>query len=1101
MRKDNLFVSVFLPVFLLLTGILQSSFMQAQEETRLLRFPAVYDNQVVFTYAGDLYTVEKTGGIARKLTNDQGFEMFARFSPDGKNIAFTGEYDGNREVYLIPSNGGEPKRLTYTATLSRDDVSDRMGPNNIVMTWTPDGKNIIYRSRKQTFNDFTGQLFSVNINGGLSEELPLMTGSWCSYSPDGGQMAINRVFREFRTWKYYKGGMADDVWIFDIKSGTTTNITNNDAQDIFPMWYGDKIFFCSDRDRIMNIFCYNTKDKTTRKITNFDFYDVKFPSAGNKEIIFENGGYLYTLDPVTEQLTKLTIIIKDDMVAGRNKLKDASKNIGSIDMSPDGNRLAIVGRGDIYTVPVRSGITRNITQSSGAHDRNVKWSPDGKYLAYISDMDGEFEIYIQEQDGLNAPVKITSEADTYIFGLSWSPDSKKILYSDKMMRLRYINVETKEVTEIERNPYWEIRSYDWSPDSKWVAYSHQESNGFNTIMLYSLDKKEIYPVTDKWYSSNSPVFSNDGKYLFFTSNRDFNPTYSSTEWNHVYNNMTRMYFTILSKDTPNPLGYENDEVKILESSGSVQKDESNKKQQNNKDNIIKNNEKNIKVDTDGLNNRIVAVAGSPAYYNIIGYIEGKLYYVKINNEGRYLRMINLTSGKDKEKDTELGKNMNMSISSDNKKALISSEQKYYVIDLPSGKINLEKNIDLSDMKVYVDNYEEWTQIYHEAWRQMRDFFYVKNMHGVDWERMRDKYAVLLPYVKCKDDLNYLIGELIGELNVGHAYINGGDRSYPERISMGLLGAKLERDKSGYYRIETILKGENWRRELRSPLSEVGMNINEGDFIVAVNGKSTKEMDDIYESLINTADKEVILSISTEPNDKNKRDVIVVPVKEEGKLYYYTWVRNNIEKVDKATNGEVGYIHIPDMGVGGLNEFAKYFYPQLDKKALIIDDRGNGGGNVSPMILERLGREITRANMSRNQLVPSQTPTKMMLGPKVLLIDRYSASDGDLFPYGFRKHELGKIIGVRSWGGIVGIRGSLPFVDGTTLNRPEFTSFDSNGSGYIIEGYGVDPDIYIDNDPFQEYSGVDAQLDKAIEVILEELKNYKGLPDIPQDPVR
>jgi tricorn protease len=1084
MRK--IFLSLVFSIFSFYLGSLFS------QEARLLRFPAIHDNQVVFTYAGDLYTVDKSGGTARKLTNGNGFELFARFSPDGSQIAFTGQYDGNTEVYIIPKEGGEPKRLTYTATLSRDDLSDRMGPNNIVMTWTPDGKNVVYRSRKQTFNDFKGQLFSVSTKGGLSEELPFASASWCSYAPNGKKLAMNRVFREFRTWKYYKGGMADDVWIFDFDTKEFVNITNNDAQDIFPMWYGDKIFYCSDRDRIANIFCYNVKDKTTRKISNFDFYDVKFPSVGNKEIIFENGGFLYTLNPETEAITKLEIFITEDLAIGRNKLKDASKNIENVSIAPDGNRLAIVGRGDVYSVPVKSGVTRNITNNSGANDRSAVWSPDGKHIAYISDMDGEFEVYIQGQSGLTPPIKITSGTGTYIFDIEWSPDSKKILFNDKMMRLRYVDVASKKVTEIEQNPHWEIRSFCWSPDSKWVSYSRQESNGFNTIMLYSLEQNKIFPVTDKWYTSENPVFSDDGKYLFFTSNRDFNPTYSSTEWNHVYNNMANIYFVTLSKDTPDPLAYSNDEVKVLSDLETEKKDTDK-----NKDKKEQDKSTSTKIDTDNLINRIIGIPGAGGYYRISACIGEKLYY----SHGGGLKMYDLKSTKDS-KVTDIGNRMWLyDISFDKKKALIYSDSKYYVVDLPTSKITLDKNVDLSDMKVIVDNQAEWTQIYNEAWRQMRDFFYVKNMHGADWEKMREKYAVMLPFVKTKDDLNYLIGELIGELNAGHAYINGGDKDIPERIPMGLLGAKLERDNSGYYKIKTLLKGENWRKDVRSPLTEVGMNVEEGDFIIAVNGKSTKDMNDIYESLVNTAGKEVILSISKNANEKNKRDIIVVPTASEANLYYYTWVQNNIRKVEEATNGQVGYIHIPDMGVDGLNEFAKYFYPQLDKKALIIDDRGNGGGNVSPMILERLGREITRANMSRNQQIPTQTPTKMMLGPKVLLIDRYSASDGDLFPYGFRKHGLGKIVGVRSWGGIVGIRGSLPFVDGTTLNKPEFTSYDSDGSGYIIEGYGVDPDVFIDNNLYQEYFGVDAQLEKAIEIILEELKNYKGLPEIPKDPIR
>jgi len=1061
------------------------SFAQ-QQEARLLRFPAIHNEQVVFVYAGDLFTATLKDGVARKLTNDkEGFEMFPHFSPDGKTIAFTAQYDGNTEVYTMPANGGIPTRLTFTATLSRDDISDRMGPNNIVMSWTPDGENILYRSRKQSFNSFIGQLFTVTKTGGVSEEFPLITGSWCSFAPDGKKMALNRVFREFRTWKYYKGGMADDVWIFDPKTGAIENVTNNPAQDIFPMWYGENVYFCSDRDRIMNIFCYNTKTKQTKKVTHFETFDVKFPSAGNNVMIFENGGYLYTLDPKTEKIEKLTIYMNDDGAVGRNKMKDATKNIAGAALAPDGNRAVFTARGDIFTVPVKSGVTRNITESSGAHDRSATWSPDGKNIAYISDRDGEFEIYVQAQDGLTPPTKITSNTGTYIFDIQWSPDGKKILYNDKLMRLQYVDVESKKVTLVERNPYWEIRGYDWSPNSKWIAYARQEANAFNTIQLYSIEENKQYPVTDTWYSSFSPVFSNDGDYLFFVSSRDFNPTYSSTEWNHVYNNMSKIYFVPLTQEAKNPFAYSNDEVKEVETEkGEKEKGEGKKEKSS------------YKVITENLSDKILALPVNGGNYALYACVNKKVYY----NTAGALKMYDLNEGKQTE--TELGKGIRVhNISWNLKKFLVSESDQYYIIDVPSAKMKLDNALNLSDLKVWVNNREEWTQIYNEAWRQMRDFFYVENMHGVDWKKMREKYEVLLPYIKCKDDLNYIIGELIGELNAGHAYINGGDKFSPERINTGLLGAKLIRDKSGYYQITKILTGENWRPELRSPLTEVGMNVKEGDFIVAINGKTTKNMNDIYEALLNTVDKEVLLSIASSSNEKDAKTVIVKPIADESGLYYFEWVRENIRKVSEATNGEVGYIHIPDMGVEGLNEFAKYFYPQLDKKALIIDDRGNGGGNVSPMILERLGREISRANMNRNSQFPTQTPTKMMLGPKVCLINNYSASDGDLFPYGFRKHNLGKIIGVRSWGGVVGIRGSLPFVDGTILNKPEFTSYDADGAGYIIEGYGVDPDIWMDNDPYKEYFGEDAQLNKAIEVILEELKKYKALPPIPVEPVR
>lgn len=1064
----------------------------SQQEARILRFPAIHGDQVVFTYAGNLYTVDRDGGLARRLTNDEGFEMFARFSPDGETIAFTGQYDGNTEVYTMPAEGGIPQRLTHTATLGRDDVADRMGPNNIVMAWTPDGEEIVFRSRKQTFNSFVGHLFKVSKEGGLSEELPFATGSWLSYSPDGKKIAFNRVMREFRTWKYYEGGMADDIWIYDEKSHDVKNVTNHKAQDIFPMWHGKNVYFCSDRDRTMNIFAYNTESGEIRKVTNFTEYDVKFPSLGDDAIIFENAGYIHILDLNTEKTTKLAVNISDDFVDSRTELKDASKSIASYSISPDGKRVTFGARGDIFTVPATSGITRNLTESSDAHDRYVEWSPDGKYIAYLSDRDGEFEIYIQNQDGSEPAKKITKNSKSYIFGLEWSPDSKKILYSDKLMQLMYVDIESGKTTLVERNPYWEMRDYTWSPDSKWIAYSASTGNEFSMVKLYSLESKETTEVTDMWYSSSSPSFSNDGKYLFFTSSRDFNTIYSRTEWNHAVGDMGKIYFVPLAKDTKNPLAPNNDEVEVEEDDEEKAEEKKDEKKEE-----AEEDDESIVVDLDGISNRIIGLPVSAANYWNINCLGDKVYYGKYSSDTHKmtLNMYNLSD----QKNTELGENMGYMISANEKKMLVSSRGQYYVIGVPQGKINLSKPVDVSNMQMIVNYREEWNQIYDEAWRQMRDFFYDEDMHGTDWKKMHDKYAVMLPYVNTRNDLTYLIGELIGELNVGHAYINGGDRTQPDRIKMGLLGAKITRDKSGYYVIDELLKGENWRSNLRSPLTEVGVDAKEGEFILKVNGKSTKEMDDIFTSLVNTAGKQVILTIGASADDKDARDVIVKPIADEADLYYFNWVQENIEKVSKATNGEVGYIHIPDMGPGGLVEFVKYFYPQLNKKALIIDDRGNGGGNVSPMIIERLRREITRANMNRNKLEPSQTPTKMLNGPMVLLINGYSASDGDLFPYSFKKHKLGKVIGVRSWGGVVGIRGSLPFIDGADMRKPEFASYGINGEGWIIEGWGVDPDIEVVNDPYKEYMGTDEQLNKAIEVIMEELKDWKPLPSIPDGP--
>ncbi len=1067
---------------------------QAQEEARLLRFPAVHGNQVVFTYAGDIYTVARTGGMARKLTNHEGFEMFARFSPDGRKIAFTAQYDGNTEVYVMPAEGGVPVRLTHTATLGRDDISDRMGPNNIVMAWSPDGKNIIYRSRKQSFNDFVGQLFMVPATGGLSVEVPLSTGGFCSYSPDGTKLAFNRVFREFRTWKYYRGGMADDIRIYDYATGSVSTITTSEAQEIFPMWHRDNIYFLSDRDRTMNLFVYNTGSRQVRKLTDYTEYDIKFPSLGNDAIAYENGGYIYLFDLVSEQTVKLNITIAEDFYGGRNELKDASKSIRSADLSPDGKRVVFSARGDVFSVPAEEGITRNLTESSNAHDRGAAWSPDGKYIAYLSDKNGEYEIYIEPQDGGGEAIQVTSGADTYKFNFRWSPDSRKLLWGDKKMRLQYVDIDSKEVKEIEKSKFWEITDFSWSPDSQWITYAINMPNAFMQIWLYDTQSGEKFSVTDEWYSSNNPTFSRDGKYLLFTSDRDFNPIYSETEWNHAYQNMSRIYLTILSSAAPNPFAPKNDEVEIKKDEKPAEK---GKKNESNDPEDRTEEVNATKIDKDGIGDRIISLPIRPSNYWNLEMAEDKIYYNEAlsGGDGMTLKLFDLK----KKEETELGKGMDFSISANGKKMLVREKDKFAVIDLPSSKINLTKFIDLSGLKTYVNKDEEWKQIFDEAWRQMRDFFYVENMHGVDWPAMKAKYGVMLPYVNNRNDLNYLIGEMIGELSVGHAYVNGGDKPEPSRIRTGLLGAKISRDASGYFQVAEVLKGQNWNKSLRSPLTEVGVNVKTGDYILAVDGKSTQNMADIYMSLIDKANKPVELTVNSSPTPEGSRKVLIAPIADEADLYYYKWVQRNIAYVNEKTDGEVGYVHIPDMGPVGLNEFAKYFYPQLSKKALIIDDRGNGGGNVSPMIIERLRREITRSNMARNVEVPSQTPRQMMLGPTVMLIDQYSASDGDLFPYAYKKHQIGKVIGVRSWGGVVGIRGSLPFIDGMDLRKPEFASYSSDTSEWIIEGIGVEPDIEVDNDPAQEYKGIDAQLDKAIEVILEEMRDYKGVPPIPEGP--
>jgi tricorn protease len=1025
----------------------------------------MHGDKLVFSYAGDLYTSSSKGGIAQKLTTGEGYEMFARFSPDGKQIAFTAQYDGNTEIYRMPVEGGEPVRLTYTATLGRDDLSDRMGPNNIVLTWK-DNKTVVYRSRMKSFNDFKGGLYLASVDGGISEELPLPAGGFCSYSPDKTKLAYNSIFREFRTWKYYKGGMADDIRIYDFKTKQVENISNNIYQDICPMWTGDYIYYISDRDRIMNLFSYNLKSKETKKVTNFDKYDIKFPSLGDHSIVFENGGYIYSFDLNTQKQEKLTIFIEEDFSGGRSVLKNVSRTARNVDLSTDGKRIVLSARGDIFTVPVTSGITRNLTETSGVHERDTQWSPDGKQIAYISDETGEDEIFIRSQDGLQAPVQLTKNSDTYKYGISWSPDSKKILWSDKLQRLRYIDVDSKKITEVDQTPDGELRDFSWSPDSKWIAYTYPRFNTTSTIVIYSVDSNKKEEVTDDWFDSWAASFSDDGKFLTFVSARDFKPTYSNVEWNYAYTGMAKIYIVPLSKKTPSPFAYTNDEVSVKDSATSANA---------------------IEIDFDGIKGRSLALDIPTGGYSKPIFAGNSVYYSRY---GSGLYLFDLKS----KKETELGNFSIAAFTTDMKKFLVSSTSGYAVIDLPKSKINVDKTIDLSEVKVFVNLHEEWNQIYNECWRQMRDFFYDPGMHGIDWKAVREKYMPLVEYVNDRNDLNYIIGEMIGELTTGHCYIGGGDKYAPARVKTGLLGAKISRDKSGYYRIDKILEGRNWSSGLRSPLTEIGVDAHEGDFIIAVNGKPANKMNDLYAALYDKANKQVELTLNKTASETESRKVLIKPIESESSLYYFEWVNGNIEKVNKATNGEVGYIHIPDMGVEGLNEFVKYYYPQLNKKALIIDDRGNGGGNVSPMIIERLRREPSLMTAQRNSR-PGIKPTGTMVGPKILLVDSYSASDGDLFPYQFKYHQLGKIVGTRTWGGVVGIRGSLPIIDGGSLNRPEFAHLDAEGKQFVIEGHGVEPDIVVENDPAKEYAGEDQQLNRAIELILQELKaNPVNVPD-------
>jgi len=1070
--------------------------MAEESEARLLRFPAVGGGKIVFCYAGDLYSVDINGGTASKLTSHVGYECFPRISPDGKTIAFTGQYDGNTEVYSIPITGGEPRRLTYSALVERDMVGERMGPNNIVMGWTPDGSKVVYRSKQHNFSGLRGRLCLVSAEGGISETIPTSEGGFCSFSPDGSKLAMNRMFREFRTWKYYRGGQADDIWVNTVGTSDLVKITDNDAQDIFPMWVGEEIYYLSDRDRTMNLFCYNTSTKQTRKVTNFTEYDCKFPSYSKDYIVFENGGYIYKYDIRRRgSAEKVSIRLADDDIWSRKEYRSVASSLGGFTLSPDGNRMLAVARGDIYSLPAEKGPVYNISQSPSSHEREVVWSPDGKSVAYLSDKSGEYQVYCAPADDLKNAKCLTSFENGYLSGLAWSPDASKLYVLNKdRTELYEVSPNGGGSTLVLGGEKSRIGGLSFSPDGKWMAYTKMQPNRISAVYLFDLAGKENHQLTDRWYAASSPVFSTDGKYLFFTSDRHLGLQYSGVEWNAMLYYTSNVFIVPLAKDTPNPLKLSSDEYSpssdVKKEESSTKKDKKGGKSEDKKATTVPA----TKVDFDGIGQRITALPLEAGNYRLVLADKDKLYYSE-GWGGRGLKTFDLKTLR-KEDGPE---GQVLAFTPDHSKALVRKDGKLSVAPFgaPAGKGG---SVPVGDADMIIDHEAEWAQIFDESWRITRDGFYVENMHGTDWQHVHDKYAEMLPYVKHRHDLTYLIGEMLGELNVGHAYITSGETPDIPRIKTGLLGASYTKEaSSGAFRIDKIFEGADWNEALLSPLTAPGVDVAVGEYIVEVNGIPAKELSDVGEALIGKVGKTVSLKISGSASGSGARTVYVKPIGDESQLAYYEWVRRNIKIVDDLSGGEIGYIHIPDMGQEGLEMFTRLFYTQLDKKALIIDDRMNGGGNVSPIILERLQREVYRMSMYRNG-TNEPVPNEAFYGPKVCLIDKYSSSDGDLFPYGFRKLGLGKLIGTRSWGGIVGISGSKQFVDGQDMRTPFFTSYSTDGE-WIIEGHGVDPDIEVDINPFEDYNGKDAQLEKAVSVLQQELKDYKALPHTPAAPVK
>jgi len=1082
-------------------------------QTKLLRFPDIHGGKVVFTYAGDLWLASTSGGLATRLTAHPGMELFAKFSPDGQWIAFTGQYDGDEQVYVIPVTGGVPRQLTFYP--ARGPLTPRWGYDNQVYGWTPDGKSIVFRSLRDHFELGDNRLYTVSIDGGLPQALPMPYSGAGDISPDGKAVVYSPMFRDFRTWKRYSGGWAQQLYIFDLKTHAAEKITDDPRAHRDPMWVGDKIFYSSDNDDTLNLYAYDTKTKKTDQLTRSTKWDVRWPSTDHKnQIVYESDGELNIYDISTGQSRHISITVPTDALAMRPSHISVANHIESFGLSPKGERALFVARGDVLTAPIEKGPTRNLTNSSNAHEKWAQWSPDGSKILYISDLDGEEELYTINQDGSGKQEELTHGFHAMLFEPLWAPDGKRIAFSDANNQLYVLTLDDKKVATIAENLRGRVHDYAWSADGGQLAYLLDNPNNFSSLYIWGAVDGQSHRVTDDFFDVGWPAWDPEGNYLYFASIRTFYPQLSQIEFNYAANRGNSLYALALRKDTKNPFPPESDEVTVTKEGESgdkgkeAEKDKKEEKKEAKKEEKKEEKKKEyIRIDFDGLADRVTRVPVEADNLSHLVVTKGYLLYARdgapfYGRESYPATNLVVFSMKDR-KETNLAEKIDgFSVSQDGSKVLVRDEAGFKLYDAkPEGKSGA-KPVSTANLMADRDPHQEWVEIYNEVGRRYRDFFYVPTMHGYDWNALLAQYRPLVDYVAHRSDLNYVLGELVAELSVSHAYIEGGDFDMPKRPQIALPGARIELDAAaGRYRIAKIFRGENQEEIYRSPLTEVGVDVKEGDYILAIDGQELLPKDNPYQFLRNKANRPVQWTVNAKAKIEGSHTITYHPITTETNLLYLEWVNHNRESVGKATGGKVGYMHIPDMGDNGIREFIKTYYPQIRKQALIVDVRGNGGGNVSQMLIDRLRRTLLGVDFARHDQQAGTYPSAVFLGPKVCLINETSASDGDIFPYMFRQAGLGPLIGKRTWGGVVGISGHGPLLDGGTVYVPEFGSASAAGQ-WVIEGHGVDPDIVVENDPATVIDGRDAQLERGIAEVMKALEaNPKTLPTRPPDPVK
>ena len=1091
------------------------SFASHAAATKLLRFPDVWHDRIVFSYAGDLWTVGTRGGTAARLTSNPGLELFGKFSPDGRYIAFTGQYGGDEQVYVIPSGGGAPKQLTFYPALG--PLADRWGFDNQVYGWSPDGKAVLFRSARDGYMMTDSKLYTVPMNGGAATALPMPVSGAGHFSPDGKKVVYSPLWRDFRSEKRYQGGWANDLYIFDLMHPALLQVTNDPRTDRDPMWIGDAVYFNSDRTGVFNLFRYDIATRQTRQLTHYQDWDVRWPSAdADGQIVYESDGELHIYDTRDGQDRALSIDVPADGTTTQPQTVNAADNIEGIALSPRGERVGIAARGDIFSVPVEHGITRNLTQSSSAHDREIAWSSDGKRLAYVSDRSGEEEIYVQAQDGSAPAVQLTSGSSSRYYAPRWSGDDKRIAFSDNTGRLYVIEVATKRRVTVARDPAELTQDYGWSPDGRFLSYSLDESNGFSGVFVWSAADEKSRRITPPLFNAHSPAWAPNGELLYFLSDREYQPLLSTVEFDFATDRQTGIFAVTLRRDVKNPFGIRDDEPGEgrkdaddgdADANSGADKGTGGKRQSGKRPSKHKDGAKSpMQIEFDGIEQRAIRVPlEADNLSNLVAGDESLLYqrsgpYYYGRDSGAKAAVM-AYSIKDREAKPVVEDVAAWAATADGKHVLaqLSSKEIKYV---EVGKSDDAKTVSLAGLVTTRVPAAEWREIFAEVWRRYRDYFYVENMHGYDWKKLREKYAPQLDFVGSRADLNYVIAEMISELTVQHAYIEGGDLGLPKRPFVALPGARFELEpKSGRYRIAKIFTGQNEEERYRSPLTEVGVDAHVGDYVLAINGRELRAGTDPYELLQAAPNQPVEWRVSAAADGKSARTVRYQPLSSESNLLYLAWVNENRARVDRASQGRLGYIHIPDMGEAGIREFIKWWYPQVRKEGLVVDVRDNGGGNISELLIERLGRALHGTSFARNHETADTYPRVVQPGPKVALVNEDTSSDGDIFAYAFRQWKIGTLIGKLTWGGAVGITDHGPLLDGGTVFVPEFGTADENGR-WIIEGHGVDPDIVVEQDPVEVLKGHDPQLERGIQELMQRLPAAPaGLPKRAAPPVK